>query len=257
MDILGFAIYTFLRKDLKFLPLICFYCFCKYDNGEKMNKKFIVYLVQNKVLKFGDFTTKSGRKSPYFISTGMLNSGKSSYGLGVFFAQKIAKIYGNEIDTIYGPAYKGIPLAVSVSIGLYKKFKIDKTWLFDRKEAKEYADESAFVGDGPRDGQKIIMVDDVFTTGGTKDESIKKLKAAANIDIRGVVIAVDREEKGIEKNAIKEFEETNGLKVHAIEKISNIFKCLHNREINGQIYVNDQVFAAYMEYYKQYGIKYE
>ncbi len=222
-----------------------------------MNKKFIEYLVRNKVLKFGDFTLKSGRKSPYFISTGMLNSGRSSYELGVFFAQKIAKVYGSDFDTIFGPAYKGIPLAVSVSIGVYRKYKLDKTWLFDRKEAKEHGDKSAFVGDGPRDGQKIIMVDDVFTTGGTKDEAIKKLKSMANLDVKGVVIAVDREEKGVAKNAIKEFEEASGVKVHAIEKISSIFKYLHNRPVDGQVYVNDEIFAAFKEYQKQYGAKYE
>ncbi|VVB98549.1 Hypoxanthine/guanine phosphoribosyltransferase [uncultured archaeon] len=222
-----------------------------------MNRKFIEYLVRNKVLKFGDFTLKSGRKSPYFITTGALNSGKTSYELGAFFAQKIAKVYGSDFDTIFGPAYKGIPLAVSVSIGLYKKSKMDKTWLFDRKEAKEHGDKSAFVGDGPRDGQKMVMVDDVFTTGGTKDEAIKKLKAAANVDIKGIVIAVDREEKGNAKNAIKEFEESSGVRVHAVEKISSIFKYLHNREIGGQVHVNDQIFAAYKEYVKQYGARYE
>lgn len=221
-----------------------------------MNKKFIEYLVRNKVLRFGDFTLKSGRKSPYFINMGMLNSGKSSYELGVFFAQKINKELGSEFDTIYGPAYKGIPLAVAVSVGLYKKLKIEKTWLFDRKEAKEHGDVSAFVGDGPREGQKLVMVDDVMTTGGTKEEAIAKLKGAANVELKGIFIAVDREEKGKEKNAIKEFEEQTGVKVHAIEKISNIFKYLHNREIDSQIYVNDQIFSAFREYQKHYGAKY-
>ena len=223
-----------------------------------MNKKFIEYLVANKVLKFGDFTLKSGRKSPYFITTGVLNGGKSSYELGLFFAKAMEKSFGSDFDTIYGPAYKGIPLAVSAAIGVYRKSKgKDCTWLFDRKEAKDHAEKSEFVGDGPRDAQKIIMIDDVFTTGGTKDGAIKKLKSVANVDIKGIVIAVDREEKGIAKNAIKEFEEATNIRVYAIEKISNIFKYLHNREIGGQIHVNDQIMVSFKEYQKQFGAKYE
>ncbi|MDD5337450.1 MAG: orotate phosphoribosyltransferase [Candidatus ainarchaeum sp.] len=221
-----------------------------------MNKKFIEFLVRNEVLRFGDFTTKSGRKTPYFINMGMINSGKSSYELGVFFAQKISKILGDDFDTVYGPAYKGIPLAVSVSIGLYRKLKLERSWLFDRKEVKEHGDKSAFVGDGPREGQRLVMVDDVMTTGGTKEEAIAKLKAAANVQLKGIFIGVDREEKGKEKNAIKEFEELTGVKVHAIEKASSIFKYLHNREINGKVHVNDEIFAAFKEYQKQYGARY-
>lgn len=221
-----------------------------------MNKKFIEYLVLNGVLKFGNFVYKSGRKGPNFFSTGTLNSGKSSYELGTFFAHKIVKMFGNDFDTVFGPAYKGIPLAVSVSIGLYKKLKINKTWLSDRKEIKEHGDRSAFIGDGPRDGQRIIIVDDVITTGGTKSEMIQKLKATANVNILGIVIAVDREERGTEKSAIKELEEATGLKVHVIEKISNIYKYLHNREINGHVYVDDPAMAAFKEYQKEYGATY-
>ncbi|MFA5077194.1 MAG: orotate phosphoribosyltransferase [Candidatus Micrarchaeia archaeon] len=221
-----------------------------------MNRKFIEFLVKNDVLKFGDFTLKSGRKSPYFINMGMLNSGKTSYELGVFFAQKMKKELGDDFDTVYGPAYKGIPLAVSVSIGMHKKLKMEKTWLFDRKEMKEHGDKSAFVGDGPRELQKLVMVDDVMTTGGTKEEAIAKLKSAANVQLKGIFIAVDREEKGKEKNAIKEFEELTGVKVYAIEKISSVFKYLHNREINGKMHVDDALFASFREYQKQYGARY-
>ncbi|MBU0586199.1 orotate phosphoribosyltransferase [Candidatus Micrarchaeota archaeon] len=222
-----------------------------------MNSEFIEYLAKNNVLKFGDFTTKSGRKTPYFITTGVLFSGKSISGLGHFFAKKIKELFGNEFDTIFGPAYKGIPLAVATAIALDKDFKIVKTWLFDRKEVKEHGDKGAFVGDGPRDDQRIIMVDDVFTTGGTKEDALRKLKSVASVDVKAIVIAVDREERGNTKNAIKEFEEELLIRVHAIEKISNVFTYLHNREIDGKIYVDDELLAAFKEYEKQYGAKYE
>lgn len=221
-----------------------------------MNKEFIEFLVRNNVLRFGQFTYKSGRVGPYFMNFGMVYSGKASYELGGFFAETIVKNFGKDFDTVFGPAYKGIPLAVSASVGLYTKEKLEKTWLFDRKEAKEHGDKSVFVGDGPRDGQKLIMVDDVITTGGTKIEALAKLSGAAKAQVMGVVIAVDRQEKGKEKSAIAEFEDASGIKVGAIEKISNVFEYLHNREISGKVYVNDGNYEAFKAYQKQYGVAY-
>ncbi|MGB9719772.1 MAG: orotate phosphoribosyltransferase [Candidatus Anstonellales archaeon] len=219
-----------------------------------MDKEFVELLVRSGALKFGDFTLKSGRKSPYFISTGVIADGAGTYELAKAYAKVIKKKFPR-FDTIYGPAYKGIPLAVSVCMALEKEFNLNKTWLFDRKQEKEYGDKGVFIGDGPRDGQKLVMVDDVFTTGGAKIESINKLKRTANVEILGVVIAVDREEKGEKKNAIKEFEEKFGMPVYSVAKITEIFDYLHNRKIFGKVHVDDKIYSAFLGYMKEYGSK--
>ncbi len=220
-----------------------------------MNKQFIEYLASSGAIKFGDFVLKSGRKSPYFISISMLNTAKDSYLLGSFFAEKIKELFGGEFDTIYGPAYKGIPLAVSTAIALNNKLNMNRTWLFDRKEEKTHGDRGIFVGDGPKDMQRIIIVDDVFTTGGTKHDAIEKLRSVANLEIKGIVVAIDREEKDNSgKNGIDEFEKAEGIKVSAVEKISNVFSYLHNNSLNGRVYVNDSAFKAYEDYISRYGV---
>lgn len=219
-----------------------------------MNKKFIELLVKSGALKFGEFTLKSGRKSPYFISTGVIADGNGTHSLATAYADVIKEKFPQS-DTIYGPAYKGIPLAVSVCVALAKEFKINKTWLFDRKQEKAYGDKGVFIGDGPRDGQRLVMVDDVFTTGGTKVESIDKLRRTANVEILGIVIAVDREEKGKKENAIKEFEKEFGIPVYSVAKISEIFDYLHNKEVLGKVYVDDKIYSAFLEYMKEYGAR--
>lgn len=221
-----------------------------------MNSEFIEFLVRNNVLRFGQFTYKSGRVGPYFMNFGMVYGGRASHELGEFFADAIVGNFGADFDTVFGPAYKGIPLAVSAAAGLYTKRRLEKTWLFDRKEAKEHGDRSAFVGDGPRDGQRLVMVDDVITTGGTKAEALSKLSASAKASVIGLVIAVDREEKGKEKSAISEFEDASGVKVACIEKISSVFEYLHNREVGGKIHVSDENYEAFRNYQKQYGVAY-
>jgi orotate phosphoribosyltransferase len=218
-----------------------------------MNAEFVEYLIRNGVLRFGDFTLKSGRKSPYFFNAGMINSGRASAELGVFFAKRINECIGDGYDTVFGPAYKGIPLAVSTAIGAHAALGIEKTWLFDRKEAKEHGDKSEFVGDGPREGQRIIMVDDVFTTGGTKEAAIAKLSGSAKVEFKGIFIGVDRQERGNEKGAIAEFEESTGIKVYSIEKVSAIMDHLHNRKIMGKVHVDDKIYESFKKYMADYG----
>lgn len=219
-----------------------------------MNTEFIEFLAKSGAVKFGDFTLKSGRQSPFFISTGVLCDGATSYELGKHFAKKINEIYGNNIDAIYGPAYKGIPLAVAVSIALQKEFYINKSWLFDRKEKKTYGDASAFVGTQLDIDARVVIVDDVFTTGETKIEAVDKIERIIKAKVVGIVIAVDRQEKGVKLGAIEEFTNKTGIPVHSVATIKDVFEHLRNRNIEGKIYVDNRTYESFVNYRKKYGI---
>lgn len=218
-----------------------------------MNTEFIEFLAKSGAIKFGEFTLKSGRISPFFISTGVLCDGATSYELGRHFARKISEVYGTNFDAIYGPAYKGIPLAVSVSIALQKELGINKPWIFDRKEKKTYADASAFVGAELDLGAKVVIVDDVLTTGETKVEAIEKIENSIKADVVGIVIAVDRQERGLKRAATEEFTEKTGVPVHSITTISDVFEYLKNRPVDGNVYVTERLCDSFLKYRKEYG----
>jgi len=219
-----------------------------------MNTEFIEFLAKRGAVKFGEFTLKSGRESPYFISTGVLSTGSSTYELGRHYAKKINEIYGKDFTAVYGPAYKGIPLAVSTSIALSKEFGINRAWVFDRKEKKVHGDRGAFVGADLDHGSKVIMVDDVMTTGGTKIEAMEKIENVLKAKVAGIVISVDRQELARKKSAVAEFTEETGIPVHSLTNVKDIFSHLHNREIDGKVYVDDNIFKAYEGYMKKFGV---
>ena len=215
-----------------------------------MNAEFIEFLVRTDALRFGDFTLKSGRKSPYFVNTGVISTGEGMDTLSKFFASKIAET--GPAPIIYGPAYKGIPLAVSASVSLSRDHGIHTSWLFNRKEAKTHGDSGAFVGKLPEKGEEVILVDDVFTTGGTKYESVELLESMG-AKVKSLVIGVDREEKGKEKNAVAEFTESTGIPVYPIAKISDAFEYLRGKEIDGKAHVTDELYSAFQKYRDEYG----
>ena len=154
-------------------------------------QQFIKFMVDSGVLTFGDFTLKSGRKAPYFINCVNYKTGAQLAKLGEFYAECI-KDNDIPVETLFGPAYKGIPLAVSAVTALYNKFGINVSYCFDRKEAKDHGEGGMFVGKSLSDGEKVIIIDDVMTSGKALKESVPKLKGAADVDITGMVITVDR-----------------------------------------------------------------
>ncbi len=218
-----------------------------------MNNEFIEFLAQENALLFGDFTTKSGRKTPYFVNTGKICTGSALSTFSKFFAKKIKEIGAPSI--IYGPAYKGIPLAVATSISLSSEYGINTSWLFNRKEVKTHGDAGAFVGKVPKEGEEVILVDDVFTAGETKYESVELLKSMG-AKVSALVIGVDREEKGeinASKGAAEEFTSKTGIPVHSIAKTTEIFEHLRAKEIGGKTYITEEMHALYKKYRDEYG----
>lgn len=219
-------------------------------------KEFIEFLVKSGALKFGQFTLKSGRISPYFFTTGNFNTGEKIYRLGYFYAAKI-KEEMIDFDIVFGPAYKGIPLAVACAMALAKDFQIDKGYLFDRKEIKDYGDKSNFIGLEPSVGSKVLIIDDVMTTGKTKEDVIEKLKREyQEISFPGLVIAFNRQETDQEGNdALAEFERKYNLPVKSIVTVKEVMEYLYNKEIDRQIYMDEGIKVKLEGYLKRYGVK--
>ncbi len=212
--------------------------------------QFIKFMVENGVLKFGEFTLKSGRKAPYFINTGNYKSGSQLSKLGEYYAQCIAD-NGIEADTLVGPAYKGIPLAVTTAVSLYNNHGIDINYCFDRKEVKDHGEGGLFVGKQLQDGEKIIIVEDVMTSGKALRELLPKLKAAANVEIAGMVISVDRMERGLQSrfSAVQEVYKEFGVKVYSIVTMADIIAAIEDGITDGKEYLDKM-----KEYRKIYGV---
>lgn len=211
-------------------------------------KEFIKFMCESGVLTFGDFVTKSGRNTPYFINTGNYNTGEQINKLGKFYAKCMQQ---NNIQTnvLFGPAYKGIPLCVSVASSLYENGK-NVNYCFNRKEAKDHGEGGILVGHKLKDGDNVTIIEDVITAGTAIRESLPILKNAANVNVNAVIISVDRMEKGNnQKSAIQEVYEEFGIKVYSIVNINDIIECIKNGDIKGQEYLEKMI-----EYRKKYGI---
>lgn len=213
-------------------------------------QQFIKFMVENGVLKFGEFTLKSGRKAPYFINTGNYKSGAQLSKLGEYYAQCVVDS-GLVADTLIGPAYKGIPLAVTTAVSLYNKFGKDFKYCFDRKEVKDHGEGGLFVGEQLKDGDKVIIIEDVMTSGKALRELLPKLEQAAKAEIAGMVISVDRMERGLESNlsAVQEVYRDFGVKVYSIVTMADIIAAIEDGIIDGKEYLDKM-----KEYRKTYGV---
>lgn len=211
-------------------------------------EEFIKFMVESGVLTFGEFTLKSGRIAPYFINAGNYKTGAQLAKLGGFYAECI-KDNDIDVETLFGPAYKGIPLAVSAATALYNKFGIDVSYCFDRKEAKDHGEGGMFVGRTLEDGEKVVIIDDVMTSGKAMRESLPKLKSAADVNVTGMVITVDRMEKGLntDDSAVQEVYKEFGIKVYSIININDIIDAIKNGIVEGKEYLD--AMLAYREKY--------
>ncbi|EPI44430.1 orotate phosphoribosyltransferase [Gardnerella sp. DNF01144] len=227
----------------------------------QLHEDFTKFLLDSGALKFGDFTLKSGRQSPYFINAGAFDDGMKIASLGDYYAQRIVAaikdgVLSSNIDTVFGPAYKGIPLAVSTSIALTNNYNMPVGFTFDRKERKDHGDGGMMVGKPLKDGMKVLLVDDVMTAGTAVREVLPKLKAEANVEVVGLILAVDRMErtKDSELSAVKAVEQEFGFPVLPIANVREIFDAAKRiSNSNGEPVMNQQLADSAAKYLLQYG----
>ena len=223
---------------------------------QQYKKDFIEFMIECGVLTFGDFVTKSGRKTPFFVNTGNYKTGSQLKKLGEFYAAAIKENYADDYNIVFGPAYKGIPLSVTVTMALADKYGIDVSYCSNRKEVKDHGDTGILLGSKLNDGDRVLIVEDVTTSGKSIYETRPILKEQANIDAVGLVISVNRMEKGQgEKSALVELEEKYGFKTCAIVTMAEVIDYLYNKEVNGKVIIDDEIKGRIDEYYAQYGAK--
>ena len=219
-------------------------------------EEFITFMVRSGVLTFGDFTTKSGRKTPYFVNTGNYKTGAQAAKLGDYYAACIQEHMADGITCLFGPAYKGIPLAVSAAASLYRNYDRDLPYCFNRKEAKDHGEGGSMVGYKPQDGDKIAIIEDVVTAGTAVRETIALFEHVAKVQFTALFVSVDRMERGTgEKSALQELQDEYGIRVFPIVTVREIIAHLHNHPVNGKVYIDDAMKAAMEAYLAEYGAK--
>ena len=217
---------------------------------------FIEFMVNSDVLTFGDFTTKSGRKTPFFINAGNYKTGRQLNMLGDYYAKAIKDQFGTDFDILFGPAYKGIPLSVTTAISLSQSYGANVSFCSSRKEVKDHGDTGILLGSKLKDGDKVIIIEDVTTAGTSIYESMPILKAQANIDVLGLIISVDRMERGKgDRSALTEIKEAFNFETCAIVTMEEVVEYLYNRPVDGVVYIDDAIKAAIDVYYAEYGVK--
>ena len=225
---------------------------------EQYKKEFIDFMVDSKVLKFGSFTLKSGRQSPFFMNAGGYVTGSQLKKLGEYYAKAIHNTYGDDFDVLFGPAYKGIPLAVVTAMAYSELYGKEVRYCSDRKEEKDHgADKGSFLGSKLQDGDRVIMIEDVTTSGKSMEETVPKVRGAADVTIVGLMVSLNRMEvgKGGEKVALDEVKDLYGFDTAAIVDMDDVVEALYNKEVNGEVIIDDTIKAAIDAYYEQYGVK--
>ncbi|MCR4851916.1 MAG: orotate phosphoribosyltransferase [Lachnospiraceae bacterium] len=224
---------------------------------EQYKSDFIRFMIDSDVLKFGDFTLKSGRKSPFFMNAGAYVTGTQLIKLGEYYAKAINDAFGLDFDILFGPAYKGIPLAVSTCMAISKLYGKDIRYSCNRKEVKDHGDAGILLGSPIKDGDRIVMIEDVTTSGKSIEETYPIIKAQGDVTIKGLMVSLNRMEKGIDtdRSALEDIRDKYGIEARSIVNMREVVECLHNNEVNGRIVIDDTIKTAIDKYYEQYGAK--
>ena len=223
---------------------------------EQYKIDFIHFMVDAGVLTFGKFVTKSGRETPFFINTGNYRSGGQLRRLGGFYAQAIKANFGTDFDVLFGPAYKGIPLSVAATMALSELYGADIRYSSNRKEIKDHGDKGILLGSKLKDGDRVVLIEDVTTAGTSIRETMPLLKAQADAEVLGLIVSVDRMERGQgEKGALQEIGETYGMKTCAIVTMQEVIDCLYGKEYNGRVVIDDRMMDSINAYYEKWGFR--
>ena len=213
-------------------------------------------MVDCNVLKFGEFTLKSGRKSPFFMNAGAYVTGSQLRKLGQFYATAIHDNYGTDFDVLFGPAYKGIPLAVATTMAFSELYGRDIKYCSNRKEVKDHGDVGILLGSSLNDGDRVVIIEDVTTSGKSIEETFPILKGQANVDVVGLMVSLNRQERGkTQQNALAEIREMYGIETGAIVTMEEVVAYLYNKNYNGRVLIDDAMKKAIDTYYAQYGAK--
>ena len=226
-------------------------------NLESYKQEFIEFMVECDVLKFGDFTLKSGRKSPFFMNAGAYVTGDQLHRLGLYYARAINDAFGLDFDVVFGPAYKGIPLSVITAMGINELYGKQVRYCSNRKEAKDHGDAGILLGSALADGDRVVMVEDVTTSGKSIDETYPIITGIADVQVKGLMVSLNREEvgKGGEVCALDEVSQRYGFPTAAIVSMSEVTEHLYNHERQGRVVIDDELKASIDRYYETYGAK--
>lgn len=224
---------------------------------ETYKQEFIEFMVDSEVLKFGDFTLKSGRKSPFFMNAGAYVTGAQLRRLGEYYARAIHDSYGLDFDVLFGPAYKGIPLAVATAMAISELYGREIRYCSNRKEIKDHGDTGILLGSRLQDGDRVVIIEDVTTSGKSIEETFPILKSQADVEIVGLMVSLNRMERGLEseKSALEEIREKYGFAAGAIVTMADVVEYLYNRPYRGKVYIDDTLKNAIDAYYAQYGAR--
>ena len=224
---------------------------------EQYKKEFIEFMVESDVLKFGEFTLKSGRKSPFFMNAGAYVTGSQLGRLGRYYAEAIHEHYGEGFDVLFGPAYKGIPLSVATTIAFSELYGKEIRYCSNRKEIKDHGDTGILLGTKIQDGDRVVIIEDVTTSGKSIEETVPIIKAQGNVEIVGLMVSLNRMERGLSSNAsaLEEIQEKYGFPANAIVTMEEVVECLYNKECQGRVLIDDKIKGAIDAYYEEYGVK--
>jgi len=223
---------------------------------EQYKREFIEFMVDSDVLKFGEFTLKSGRKSPFFMNAGAYVTGSQLRKLGEYYAKAIYDNYGLDFDVLFGPAYKGIPLSVATTVAFSTLYNKDIRYCSNRKEVKDHGDVGILLGSDLKDGDRVVIIEDVTTSGKSIEETFPILRAQANVDVVGLMVSLNRQERGrTQQNALAEIREIYGIETEAIVTMEEVVEHLYNKPYKGRVFIDDRLKEAIDTYYVQYGAK--